>query len=149
MKRKTWTVVALAAMLLLAGCSVLEEVNDSLRYATEATEFVNDANRFVEQVPTLAERAIADPQSIDALRSELQRMKEEIAAFNALEAPRIAEDLHQRIVGYNEAAVQEIDKYLQQINDNVINLEELANAPMLETLRGLTGLMNEIQRLGQ
>ncbi|MCI3918669.1 DUF6376 family protein [Paenibacillus sp. TRM 82003] len=149
MKGRGKLVIALALALTLTGCSLLEQVNSSLNYATEATQFVNDANRFAEQVPALAEQALTDPQTIENLKGELERMRDEIVAFNALEAPQIAEDVHQRIVAYNEAAMKEIDVYLQQINENVINLEELANAPMLETLRSLTGLLNEIQQLGQ
>ncbi|WP_309119031.1 DUF6376 family protein [Paenibacillus sp.] len=148
MKRKLAFIVLLAA-LLATGCSMLEQVNTTLNYATEATDFVNDANRFAEQVPVLAEQALTNPETIDRLQTEFQSMKEEIAAFNALQAPAFAEDVHAQLVEYNDTIREQIDGYLQQIDQNVIDLEQLANAPMLETIRNMAGLLQQIEQLGQ
>jgi len=151
MKRRTFAFAALlaAALLTTTGCSVLEQVNTTLNYATEATSFVNDANAFAEQVPLLAEQALTDPQTIDRLTAEFQSMKEQIDSFNALQAPAFAEDVHAQLVQYNETIRGQIDGYLQQIDQNVIDLEQLANAPMLETIRGMTSLLQQIEQLGQ
>ncbi len=151
MKRKKFAFVLLLAATLLAtaGCSMLEQVNTTLNYATEATGFVNDANRFAEQVPLLAEQALTDPQTIDRLTAEFESMKERIATFNALQAPAFAEDIHAQLVQYNETIQGQIDDYLQQIDQNVIDLEQLANAPMLETIRNMASLVQQIEQLGQ
>jgi len=149
MMKKTLAFVALLAAALLTGCSALEQVNTTLNYATEAADFVNDANRFADQVPLLAEQALTDPQVIDRLEAEFRAMKEEIAAFDALQAPAFAEDVHTQMVEYNETLRTQIDGYLQQIDQHAIDLEQLANAPMLETVRSMAALLQQIEQLGQ
>ncbi|HZG55001.1 DUF6376 family protein [Paenibacillus sp.] len=146
---KKFAIIAALFATLLTGCSLLEQVNTTLNYATEATAFVNDANRFAEQVPLLAEQALTNPETIERLRQELEAMKAEIAAFDALQAPAFAEDVHARFVAYNETVREQIDGYLRQIDENVIDLDALAQAPMLETIRNMTELLQQLERLQQ
>jgi len=151
MKRMKPIVVALtlALAVLLSGCALLEQVNSTVDYATEATAFLNEANGFAERLPALAEQAIADPNALASLRTELEAMTADIAAFNALEAPAIAEELHRQIVAYNEDIAAQLDGYVQQIDQNVIDLDALANAPVLETIRSMTALLNQLEQLQQ
>lgn len=144
----TWLII-LTAMAATAGCGILEQVNTTLNYTTEAAEFVNEANRFADRVPALAQQAVTNPEMLETLKHELQAMKDEIAAFNILQAPAFARDVHDQIVEYNEQIRIQIEDYLQQINENVIDLETLANSPMLETLRNLSRLLIQLEQLGQ
>jgi hypothetical protein len=135
-------------LFLLPGCSLLQEVNQTLNYGIEATDLIQDANLFAEQLPELAEQAIANPELIDNLKQELETMKERIINFNSLVPPEIAEELHNQLMGYTEMMKQEIDQYLQAINDQGIDLEALKNAPILETIQNMATLLLKIEQLG-
>jgi septation ring formation regulator EzrA len=140
---------SLMLLLLLPGCSLLQEVNQSLNYGIQATDLIQDANQFAEQLPELAEQAIANPEMIDALKQELEAMKERIVSFQELVPPGIAEGLHEQFLLYIEPMKQEIDQYLQQINDKGINLEALKDAPILNTIQNMARLLQNIEQLGQ
>jgi len=142
-------VSAMLLMAMLTGCAIIEEVNHSLQYATKATEYLNEMNRFAQDLPSLAEQAMANPAALEDLQRAFQSAREAIAAFNAQQAPAIAEQLHNQLVTYNEQLSAQIDEYTRQIQDHVIDLEALANAPMLETIRNMTELMSQIEQLGQ
>lgn len=140
------TMLLFAAML--TGCKIVDEVNTSLQYATDAAAFLNEAQRFAQEVPALAEQAIADPATIEALRREFASMRDAAAEFRALNAPAIAEELHKQLVKYSEQISAQLEEYIRQIDEKVIDLEALANAPMLETIRNMTELMSQIEQLG-
>jgi len=155
-KRSRAGLILLAFAMFTAGCSVLEgantaleEANTTLSYAGEAAAFINDANQFAEQVPQLAEQALANPESLEQLRGEMQAMQERIASFASLQAPEFAADIHQQLMETNETVRAQLEQYVQQIDAQTIDLEALANAPVLETIRGLTDLLSALEQLGQ
>ncbi|HZG83466.1 DUF6376 family protein [Paenibacillus sp.] len=156
MKKRSILGAMLLAFALLTGCSVLEgantaleQANTTLSYAAEAGAFINDANRFAEQVPQLAEQALANPETLEQLRGEMQSMQERIAAFASLQAPEFAADIHRQLTETNEIVRAQLEQYVQQIDAQTIDLAALANAPVLETIRGMTDLLNALEQLGQ
>jgi uncharacterized coiled-coil DUF342 family protein len=148
MKRKLGMLLGVI-VLLLSGCSLVEEVNSSLNYAAEATDLINDADQFANQLPLLAEQAIANPEGMAALRQELESMRDRLAAYGELVPPGFAEEVHAQLTGYNDRIRQEIDGYLQQIGANTIDLQALAEAPLVETIRNMSALLEQIAQLGQ
>jgi hypothetical protein len=133
---------------LLTGCSVLDSVDTSLNYANEATTYVNNAASFSEQLPSLAEQAVTDPEAKNSLLDELENMKNNIANFNAIEAPSFAEDIHQQLVDYNETLEQDIDGYLEKAKIDNISLDSLADSHILQTVDQITQTLNQIKQLG-
>lgn len=134
---------------LLSGCSVLDNVNQSLNYVTEATTYVNDVSSFAEQLPNMAQDALTNPEAFDQVTNAFEQMKEQINQFNALEAPAFAQDIHDQLSQYNETFLQEINTYITQITNNTIDLEAIQQSEMMKTMQSITELMNQIQQLGQ
>jgi PBP1b-binding outer membrane lipoprotein LpoB len=143
--KKLIVIVAIISSVLLSGCSLLEEVNNSLEYANKATEHINTWQDFGQKAPQMIQEAATNPETKLELEAELNALLEEIDEFNQTEPPAIAADLHQQIVEKNEA-LQEI------INDAMVNgelaLEELQNSELITTINEITKLMNLVEDLG-
>ncbi|MGD6834158.1 DUF6376 family protein [Sutcliffiella halmapala] len=143
--KKLLMIVAIISSVLLNGCSLLEEVNNSLEYANKATEHINTWQDFGQEAPQMIQEAATNPETKQELEAELNALLKEIDEFNKTEPPAIAADLHQQIVEKNEA-LQEI------INDAMVNgelaLEELQNSELITTINEITKLMNLVEELG-
>lgn len=148
MKRK-WMAVTLTAAITLSGCSFLEEVNGTLNYVNQATEYVNEASDFANEVPAMAEQAISDTQALAELETRLLEMKQEIEAFSKIEAPSIAEELHQQVIEQNDKALEEINVFLSNIENGELDPTFLENTELIKTIQELTELSNQIQQLGE
>ncbi|MCA1321187.1 DUF6376 family protein [Bacillus tianshenii] len=143
--KKILVIIAIISSVLLSGCSLLEEVNNSLEYANKATEHINTWQDFGQEAPQMIQEAATNSETKQELEAELNALLEEIDEFNETEPPAIAADLHQQIVEKNEA-LKEI------INDAMVNgelaLEELQNSELITTINEITKLMNLVEDLG-
>lgn len=148
MKRK-WMALTLTAVIALSGCSFLEEVNGTLNYVNQATDYVNEATEFANEVPAMAEQAISDTQALAELETRLLEMKQEIEAFSQLEAPSIAEELHQQVIEQNDKALEEINVFLSNIENSELDPTLLENTELFTTIQELTELSDQIQQLGE
>ncbi|MET3696409.1 hypothetical protein SAMN05877753_103347 [Bacillus oleivorans] len=144
---KKW-ISLFALLLFLSGCSLLEDVNNTLDYVNEATDYVNEANQFANDVPALAEQAASDPNVLANLEEQLQMMQEEIQEFNALNPPGIAEDIHQTIEGYNQTIEAAIDSSLEKIEQGQFQLNELMDSELMQTFQNLQNTLNQLEQLG-
>ncbi|MCM3600779.1 DUF6376 family protein [Robertmurraya korlensis] len=148
MKRK-WMAVTLTAVIVLSGCSFLEEVNGTLNYVNQATEYVNEATEFANEVPAMVDQAITNPQALAELETRLLRMKQEIEAFSNIEPPSIAEKLHQQVIEQNDKALEEINVFLANIENGELDPALVENTELFTTVKELTELSNQIQQLGE
>ncbi|KAJ0074369.1 MULTISPECIES: DUF6376 family protein [Bacillus] len=124
---------------LLSGCSgLLDQVNDTTTYVTEANEYVMDIQQFTEDFPQLAEEAVQDAAKRADLTQQLESLKADIQEFNELSAPSIAKDLHAQIMEKNKVLSEEIQTYLQQLK-----MDNFDAAAILEDQQGL---MKQLQQ---
>lgn len=144
------TKIALILLMsgLLAGCSLLDTVNSTLNYSDAATAYVQDATSFAERAPQLAKQALMDQTAVSSFVQELEKMKNEIASFNGIEAPQFAQDIHEQLLAYNENFLIEIDRILEQINLGSINWEAIQDSQMLQTAREIAEVLLSLQQLG-
>ncbi|WP_338452395.1 DUF6376 family protein [Niallia oryzisoli] len=144
MRRKI-TIIAISCLLLLSGCSLISEVNSTVEYANDATEYIETVQKFSNQLPTLAKDAVRDEAGRESLESELMAMKEEIGKFNQIKPPTIAEDLHNQIMDSNKKFEEAIDLYLTDMENGIIRpLEETG---ILTTITDISTLLENIQQL--
>lgn len=143
--RKTLIVFTIFFSLLLSGCSLLEEVNQSLDYATEATEYINTWNDFGQEAPQLIQEAIGNPDVKAELEETLAVMLTEIEEFNQTEVPVIAEDIHQQVVDQSEQIKELIES---NMTNGEVALEKLEESQLLQKINELTELMNLLEDLG-
>jgi ABC-type transporter Mla subunit MlaD len=132
---------------LLSGCSLMEGINNSLDYVDEATAYINDAAVFADKVRVLAEQMSTDPEARSALKEELETMKEKVIHFNATEVPALAKKIHEQLVSYNDKLLNEINIYLEKINDHV-DFEALKDTQIIQTIDQITQLLQQLEQLG-
>jgi hypothetical protein len=147
--KKKWLAVVLMTLIGLSGCSFLEDVNGTIDYVNQATDYVNEATEFANEVPSLAERAITDTEALADLETSLLEMKQEIESFNELEAPALAEDIHQQVLEYNDKALEGINVLLANIENGELDPALLENSEVFSTLQELADLSEQIQQLGK
>lgn len=140
---KQWLGITLV-LLFLSGCSLVEEVNNSLDYTEQATTFINEATQFAGTIPDLAQEAANNLDAKEKLTEQLENMKTQISEFNGLEAPAFAQNIHETIVGYNETLSGQIDEYRTQIENGITDFK---NTEMAQTLTNIQETMDQIKNL--
>ncbi|UII58334.1 DUF6376 family protein (plasmid) [Cytobacillus spongiae] len=137
------------SFLMLTGCGILEEANNSLTYVEEMTEYLNEAEQFTNDFQGLVEDAAADPSAIDTLESRLKEMKTEIQEINDLTPPQLADNLHQQVLEYNGRALEGIDRALVEIDKGEGQISELKDLEIVNTFNQLQDLKSNLESLKQ
>jgi soluble cytochrome b562 len=141
--------IILIGFFMLAGCGILEEANNSLTYVEEMTDYLNEAEQFANDFPGLVENAAADPSTVPALETRLKDMKTEIQEINDLTPPQLAENIHKKVEGYNEQALEGIDRALVEIDKGEVHISELQNLEIVNTFNQLQEIKRNLENLGQ
>jgi soluble cytochrome b562 len=141
--------IILISFFMLAGCGILEEANNSLTYVEEMTDYLNEAEQFANDFPGLVENAAADPSTVPALETRLNDMKTEIQEINDLTPPQLAENIHKKVEGYNEQALEGIDRALVEIDKGEVHISELQNLEIVNTFNQLQEIKGNLENLGQ
>ncbi|MBG9589088.1 DUF6376 family protein [Cytobacillus firmus] len=145
--KKVILIGLLTVSMILSGCSVLGEVNNSIGYVNEATEHINTLSDFAEEAPQMIQDAAVDPALKQELEDRLMTLKQEVEEFIAIQdIPTLAEDIHQELVTQNEALLAEINKVLE---NGSLALDQLENSELFTTINEATSLINRIEALGQ
>ncbi len=147
--KKQCIALSLAAVLFLGGCSILEDVTNTATYVKAATNYANEVDTFVSEVPTLAEQAVNNKETLLELETKLEEMKEDIKTFSELKAPAIADDLHQQIVEQSQKSKEGIDSLLNKIKDGKLDPARLKNIEIFESSQGIKDIIEQIKQLGQ
>jgi hypothetical protein len=142
--KKVLFVFAILATMLLSACSLVDEVNNSLDYVNEAKSYINTLSEFGEQAPQLVQDAAVDQEARTELETQLNTIVEQAEEFNNLEAPAVAEDIHQDLVSKNEALLEEVNNV---ISDGEIALDKLENSELINTVNDVTSLLETIENL--
>jgi Family of unknown function (DUF6376) len=146
---KRWfTVLSASMLLLLGGCSFLNDAQDTLSYINEATDYLEVANNFANEAPALAQQAVEDLQAAEDFKGMLQNMQQQIESFNELQAPQIAADLHQQIVEQNNIIAEGIEAYLTNIKDGLLDPAILENTELFQSVQDITSMIDQIKQLG-
>ncbi|MFI8574271.1 DUF6376 family protein [Rossellomorea aquimaris] len=141
--------IILFSFFMLTGCGILEEANNSLTYVEEMTDYLNEAEQFANDFPGLVENAAADSSNIPALETRLKDMKTEIQEINDLTPPQLAESIHKKVEGYNEQALERIDRALVEIDKGEVQISELQNLEIVNTFNQLQEIKGNLENLGQ
>lgn len=143
--KKTISILFVSVFFILSGCSFLEEANNSINYATEGTEYINELSTFTEDTSSLVNEAVNNPEAQEELESKLTSLQETIKEFNTIEAPAIAEDIHKNVKEQNQKLLDVTDNVLQ---NGEVAVEKLKESDIYQTIENITSLTNQIEQLG-
>lgn len=142
--KKVLCLFAILATMLLSACSIADEVNNSLEYVNEAKDYIHSLSEFGEQAPQLIQDAAVDQDARAELETQLNTIVEKAEEFNKLEAPAIAEDIHQDLVSKNEVLLDEINNVM---SDSELALDKLENSELVKSINDVTSLLENIENL--
>lgn len=132
------------SLVTLSGCSILEEVNGSLNYANESTEYINELQTFGQEASSLVQDAATDPAAKAELEEQLTLLEANIQEFNDIEAPSVASGVHESIVEKNDQLLDAINTAME---NGELSLERLQNTEIFTTINEMTELLNQIEQL--
>ncbi|MFT8323103.1 MAG: DUF6376 family protein [Bacillus sp. (in: firmicutes)] len=146
---KKWLLAIPMIILLVSACSPIEDTKNTLTYINESTGYVDKANQFANEIPSLAQEAVTDKQAAQELETKLKDFQESIQNFNELEAPGMMQDLHDQIVAQNDKLENGISLYLENIENGKLNKEVLENNELLQSIQEIQSIYKQIQELGE
>ena len=139
-------VCILIASIVLSGCSLISEVNQTLEYANEATAYLTELSQFAEEAPQLIQDTSTNPQAREELENSLNTLKQDMEQFNETEAPAIAQDIHEQLVSKNEQILSEIEKATE---NGELLIDQLENSAIFTTIHEMNELMSQLEQLGE
>jgi methyl-accepting chemotaxis protein len=147
--KKQLLILSAIILLLLSGCSLLNDAKDTLTYVNDAKDYLDKATAFANEAPSVAQLAVGNQQSAEELTTMLQDMKQEINKFNKLQAPDMAVDLHQQIIDQNNKLAAGIDVYLNSMKNGLLDPSVLQNTELFQSVQEITSILDQIKQLGQ
>ncbi|MCI2254922.1 coiled-coil domain-containing protein 22 [Domibacillus sp. PGB-M46] len=145
-----WAAAAGLSAILLSGCSLLDQANDTLTYANDISGFLDETQQFASDIPALLENAASNPNLMEDAQEKLENMQQEIDQVQQMEAPVIAESVHEKLLDYSaqlESGLNEVNSKLE--NGTLDPAALLENTELLKTIQELQELRNNIEKLGQ
>ncbi|GGO03192.1 DUF6376 family protein [Saccharibacillus kuerlensis] len=133
----------------LTGCSAVEEVNRSVDYSSDVVAYINDASRWAEDLPQMAQEAANDPQAQEKLSQQLDSIQQRITEFSQGKPPEFAQGLHEQLAGYSSSLNTQVDGLQQRIEAGEFTPEMLKNSEVMQTLENIRGMMDQFQQFGQ
>lgn len=147
---KKWLIVFSASfLLLLSGCSLINDAKNLITYIDKSTDYLAVATDFANEAPALAQKAVENQQAAQEFETMLQEMQQEIDSFNGLQAPELAADLHQQIVEKNNAISTGIDLFLNNIENGKLDPAALENLEVFQTALEISSIIDQIKQLGE
>jgi hypothetical protein len=140
--KKVITVLIASTIIFISGCGFLEETQDTINYATETTEYLNEMSTFAEEVQNVLGEGNVNVAELETTLTDLEGTVEE---FNTIEVPAIAEGIHNDILAKNE---QLLDIVNQVQENGEIAIEEIENSQLYQTIESFTNLMDQVEQLG-
>ncbi|WHY00029.1 DUF6376 family protein [Neobacillus sp. DY30] len=147
--KKLLIVLSSCMLLFLGGCSFLNDAQDTITYINEATDYLATATEFASDAPALAQQAISDLQAAEDFQTMLEQMQQTAEAFNELQAPEIAAELHQQIIEQNSVIITEIETFISNFQNGLLDPAILENTELFQTVQDITSIIDQVQQLGE
>lgn len=144
MIKRSITMLMLSIMLLTAGCGMIEEVGQTVNFATETTNYLQTLTDFGQDMNTLAAQAVNDLDARTNLKEQLVALKEQVIHYEGLQVPDYAKELHQSIAEYNASLQKGIDQALTNIEQGRAVFESTG---IPDTIIKINELLNQINQL--
>jgi hypothetical protein len=145
-----WVAAIGLSAVVLGGCSLLDEANNTLTYATGVTDFLNETQQFASDVPAMLENAASNPNIVEDVQGQLESMQQDIDSMQEMEVPAVAEGIHGQLLDYSSQIETGIDEALGKLENGVVDPAALfENTELLQTIQELQDLRVNIEQLGQ
>lgn len=143
------TIMAAFFIMVLTGCSAVNEVSNGLNYVPEATEYINEVQQFSKEVSAVAEKAVNDPRAREELENLLGDLKADISEFSDLTPPSLFEDIHNQVLEHSNQLKDAVDQYSTAIKEGKLSTDLLEQSGLLDDIAVYNDLLSQIKKLGE
>lgn len=143
--------VLLACVLVFSGCSLVQEVTNTLDYANSVRSYVTNMVALTGEARDLTTEGsfLKDEQAREQLITKLVSIKAEITGFKTLTPPELAAELHQSMLDSSLSLEQAVDIYLEELRGDQIDPTKLqaANEHLFQAQDKINSIWTEIQKI--
>jgi DNA repair ATPase RecN len=140
--------VVFLGLFLFSGCSVIEEVNDSVNYVTTTVEYIQQVQNFANEAPQLLEEVTTDPTVLGDIEQKLTDLKNRTVEFNNLTPPEFAQEVHDSITQYSQGLETDLETILTNITEGKFD-PNMFDSEVLQDLKSISELLEQVQNLEQ
>jgi hypothetical protein len=131
-------------MLLTSGCGIMDQVGQTVNFASETTNYLQSLTDFGQDMNALAEQAMNDLDARTDLKERLLALKEQVIQYETLQVPDYAKELHQQVTAYNETLQQGLDQALTNIEQGRAVFESTGIPDTINKINELLGQINQL-----
>lgn len=137
------------SLFFVNGCSLINNFTNSVDYVAQATSYIQKMNNYSDSIPPLIGDAVSDNNTRQQLEQELTQMKQDIEAFNQLDPPDFAQDIHNSIKDKNQTILDTIDHYQNNIKNGQFDPNLTQDLQLFQTVKDLNNLLNQLEKIQQ
>lgn len=150
MKKSPLSILFFAfALFFVSGCSIINNFTNSIDYVAQATNYIQKMNDYTNRIPPLVEDAVSDSNAQQQLEQQLTEMKKDIEAFNQLNPPDFAQDIHNSIQDKNQTILDTINLYQNNIKNGQFDPNLTQDLQLFQTVKDLNNLLNQLEKIQQ
>ncbi|WP_139998619.1 DUF6376 family protein [Paenibacillus paridis] len=144
MIKRSVTMLLLSVMLLTSGCGIMNEVGQTVNFASETTDYLQSLTDFGQEMNTLAEQAVTDLDARTNLKEKLLALKEQVVQYEGLQVPEYAQKIHESISEYNATLQKGLDQALTNIEQGRAAFDSTG---IPDTINKINELLNQVNQL--
>jgi hypothetical protein len=151
-KFRGWLLVLVLSLSVLGGCSLVEEVTNTVGYVVKVQSYITNMLGFQDEIAQLTAdaSALANEETRKQIVTSLEGMKQEITQFKDIVAPDVFKELHQKMLDGNLSLEKAIVIYIEQLNEGSLDPKKIeeANGHLAQGLEKLNAIWAEIEQMG-
>ncbi|WP_141502865.1 DUF6376 family protein [Paenibacillus luteus] len=144
MIKRSVTILLLSVMLLTSGCGIMNEVGQTVNFASETTDYLQSLTDFGQEMNSLAEQAVTDLDARVNLKEKLLALKEQVVQYEGLQVPEYAQNIHESISEYNATLQKGLDQALTNIEQGRAAFDSTG---IPDTINKINELLNQVNQL--
>ncbi|GEL77943.1 DUF6376 family protein [Tenuibacillus multivorans] len=134
------------SVLLLSGCGLIEEVNQTVDYGKKTTQYIETMIGFQNDVSGYLNQDQLTTEDLEQLKGIMDDIEAEAESFNEIEPPSIAEGVHGQIENQNDQILQAIDEANSQIDQGEFDPNAFQDLEIVQSLQKLNEYKDQVDQ---
>lgn len=125
---------------------MIEEVSESVDYATTTLDYIEQVQNFADEVPQMLDEVVTDPTVLEDIEQKLTDLKEKTVEFNEMTPPEIAQEIHDSITKYSQGLETDLETILTNISEGKFD-PNIFETEVLQDLKSISQFLERVQNL--
>lgn len=132
------------SFLLITGCGVIDEVNQTVDYGKKTKDYVSTMAGYQDDVSNYMNKDQFTEQDLEDIKVMIDEIESEVKAFNEIEPPSVASGLHSEIERHNDQVLEAIDEAKRQMNQGQFDASAFEDLEIAKTLAELKSYRDKV-----